>query len=444
MRTKEIMDKYGVSKEALRYYEKQKLITPSRDENGYRHYHQQDLLMLDTIVKLRQLDISTDQIQLILSHQMSLLECLENQEKYVQSKILYYEDILQQVQAMISRTKIEFVLVPIENHYLLFTENEIIIQQDQRTVISYQDIKRCVLSMCSRKHVKKSQILSMLKVNYDYHVDIDIITDEKTYRFESLHLENMKHIMNRLNRHVEVIDDLNLKSIFAKSNYESLIKDYFPKWASLYHLDNPRYETLETMYSAVDNALKKGRKSVMKRRQTLEQIDGTINYVPSSHLKVNFVFQVGEADDLIFDEKGLYYQNQEITYDKIQNVSLSMCSRIYNPGALSSGPVDFFVKTWQRGAPLTAGMVHMVYSMDLDIETDEEIYSFESNSFQDMDILIGLFHKHHIQINDPIGIEKILNQYPDKNDRQQFFDHHFKQLAKKYQLDNPRGTYLYK
>lgn len=444
MRTKEIVERYGISKETLRYYEKVNLISPDRDDNGYRHYQKQDILMIETIIQLRQLDISVEQIHMILDGKLSLFECLQNQEKYIQGKIHYYEKILIQIQSLITRQKIDFVFnAPQNSHeYLMFNDDYIMIHQAEQIMIAYEDIEKCVLSMCSRQSSQKSSYFFAPKNKYQYHLDIDIVTKEKTYQFESTDLKDVKKILERLEKKVHLVDDLNLKNIFNQTDYEIILQDDFPKWASLYHLDHPRHDTLETMSNEFDNVFKKGRKSVMKCKEDLKKIEGSINYHSTDRLKVNFALGEGSIDELVFTDEMIAYKDLTISYNSIQRVTLSMCSRIYNPGVMASGPLDFIVKSWQKGSPFVAGIVNLVYSMDLDIETDGHKYAFESTSLDDMEMVIGLFHKHEIEVNDPIGIEKILNHFPEQRKRQQFFEQNFSKLSKKYNLDNPRGTSL--
>lgn len=38
MKTNELEKLLGTTKDTLRYYEKEELISPSRDDNGYRNY----------------------------------------------------------------------------------------------------------------------------------------------------------------------------------------------------------------------------------------------------------------------------------------------------------------------------------------------------------------------------------------------------------------------
>ena len=68
MRTKQLEEMLGITKEALRYYEKEGLIKPERDENNYRNYLQSDIDVLKLILMLRYMEISIDEIKLILNN----------------------------------------------------------------------------------------------------------------------------------------------------------------------------------------------------------------------------------------------------------------------------------------------------------------------------------------------------------------------------------------
>ena len=46
MKTHELEKELGISKHTIFYYEKEGIITPQRDDNGYRSYSQEDLQKL--------------------------------------------------------------------------------------------------------------------------------------------------------------------------------------------------------------------------------------------------------------------------------------------------------------------------------------------------------------------------------------------------------------
>ena len=60
MKTSDLERELGLSKYTLRYYEKEGLITPQRDDNGYRHYSDEDLQTLKLVKFLRGLNMEKD------------------------------------------------------------------------------------------------------------------------------------------------------------------------------------------------------------------------------------------------------------------------------------------------------------------------------------------------------------------------------------------------
>lgn len=63
----EVSKSTGLTKKAIEYYTMQGLVTPDVLENGYRDYNQKDINKLNKISVLRKLDISTEEINRILS-----------------------------------------------------------------------------------------------------------------------------------------------------------------------------------------------------------------------------------------------------------------------------------------------------------------------------------------------------------------------------------------
>ena len=83
MKTHEVEQKLGITKQALIYYEKEGLIKPSRDQNNYRHYTQNDIELLQVILLLRSFDLPIDEIKMILSGELSLRKALETKQNYL-------------------------------------------------------------------------------------------------------------------------------------------------------------------------------------------------------------------------------------------------------------------------------------------------------------------------------------------------------------------------
>ena len=66
----EVIKETGITKKALLYYEEKGLIEVLRNDNGYREYREDQLLILWKIKVLRQLDFSISEIENILKKGM--------------------------------------------------------------------------------------------------------------------------------------------------------------------------------------------------------------------------------------------------------------------------------------------------------------------------------------------------------------------------------------
>ena len=101
MNIKEAENLSGISGQNIRYYEKQGLISPKRNQiNSYREYGEEDIRILKTIRMLRMLDMPIDQIRLILKGDLSMGDALDMQKvrlevqaKKLQSAISFCEQM---------------------------------------------------------------------------------------------------------------------------------------------------------------------------------------------------------------------------------------------------------------------------------------------------------------------------------------------------------------
>lgn len=67
MKINEVCSIVGISKDNIRFYEKEGLITPSRDSgNNYREYNEEDILLLERIRLLRSIGLPIDEIHSII------------------------------------------------------------------------------------------------------------------------------------------------------------------------------------------------------------------------------------------------------------------------------------------------------------------------------------------------------------------------------------------
>ena len=89
MTIKEVEERTSLSRSNIRFYEKEKLIEPSRNEsNGYRDYSENDVENIKKIAYLRTLGISIEDIRNIISEKVTLQEMLEKQNEVLKSQIL--------------------------------------------------------------------------------------------------------------------------------------------------------------------------------------------------------------------------------------------------------------------------------------------------------------------------------------------------------------------
>lgn len=90
MKINELEKELGLTRHTIRYYEKEGLFTPNRDDNGYRNYTDENIQTIKLIKFLRNLDISIDDVKLILQGQLNFQECLTVNQIHLEKQ---YESI---------------------------------------------------------------------------------------------------------------------------------------------------------------------------------------------------------------------------------------------------------------------------------------------------------------------------------------------------------------
>lgn len=88
MTIKEVEERTGLTRSNIRFYEKEGLIEPSRnDNNGYRDYSEKDVETIKKIAYLRTLEISIEDIHHIIADKVSLTEVIEKQTLIIKGQI---------------------------------------------------------------------------------------------------------------------------------------------------------------------------------------------------------------------------------------------------------------------------------------------------------------------------------------------------------------------
>lgn len=109
MKIKDFANKYQIPTDTIRYYEKENLLDPIRQENGYREYDKECEKQLQLIIVLKQLGFTIKEIQqlLVLRDDSISTECndatalLLNQKiTKLEEKIQFYQHALKVVQTV--------------------------------------------------------------------------------------------------------------------------------------------------------------------------------------------------------------------------------------------------------------------------------------------------------------------------------------------------------
>ena len=103
MKTHELEKELGISKHTIFYYEKEGIVTPQRDENGYRSYSQDDLQKLIMVKFLRNLNISIDDVKAILNNELDFKECLEINQIHLEKQIKSVEEVQENIEMYVRK-----------------------------------------------------------------------------------------------------------------------------------------------------------------------------------------------------------------------------------------------------------------------------------------------------------------------------------------------------
>ena len=135
MNIKEVEMRTGLSRSNIRFYEKEKLIEPSRNEsNGYRDYSENDVENIKKIAYLRTLGISIEDIRSIISEKVTLREMLERQNEVLKSQItdlnkakFMCEKMLDEESISYEKLQVEQYVTELQDHW---KDNQVVFKID--------------------------------------------------------------------------------------------------------------------------------------------------------------------------------------------------------------------------------------------------------------------------------------------------------------------------
>ena len=251
MKTHDVEQLLGITKQALIYYEKEGLIKPTRNKNNYREYNQNDIELLQLILTLRSMGISIDDIKLILSGDLSIRYCLKNKQEYFQQEKKKIEIIENKITDYIKRTKVTIVNPKKDaedNGYigLYYLDDQIKFDQN---IIAVKDIKSINISLCCSKG-EDGRYYGIYNL---YFVYLDINTNYATYSLQLMNNSEVSNLFSYLSSlDISIDDSLNLIDIYFKTKdpmelYKILNRN-FRKWQKEYNL-----EIKDSYWSIVQN-----------------------------------------------------------------------------------------------------------------------------------------------------------------------------------------------
>ena len=279
MKTHEVEQKLGITKQALIYYEKEGLIKPSRDQNNYRHYTQNDIELLQVILLLRSFDLPIDEIKMILSGELSLRKALETKQNYLLNERERITAIEKRIKEYTKRIKVHLASKqdkPSDNdqdYPILEYNDERLVYENQ--IIFTKDIQSIDLSVCCSKGENRYYYLF-----YNlYCIYLDINTLKDTYSFQIMNTNAIYHFFDYLESlNLEINDPLELMQLFKEKKDLRDIQHYFNrhffKWKDQYNL-----EVVGGFYSVIQE-------TYMKPLQNLNPED-----VPSAKEQVKEFFE---------------------------------------------------------------------------------------------------------------------------------------------------------
>ena len=251
MKTHDVEQLLGITKQALIYYEKEGLIKPTRNKNNYREYNQNDIELLQLILTPRSMGISIDDIKLILSGDLSIRYCLKNKQEYFQQEKKKIEIIENKIADYIKRTKVTIVNPKKDaedNGYigLYYLDDQIKFGQN---IIAVKDIKSINISLCCSKG-EDGRYYGIYNL---YFVYLDINTNYDTYSLQLMNNSEVSNLFSYLSSlDISIDDSLNLIDIYFKTKdpmelYKILNRN-FRKWQKEYNL-----EIKDSYWSIVQN-----------------------------------------------------------------------------------------------------------------------------------------------------------------------------------------------
>lgn len=237
MKILEVEERLGISRQTLIYYEKEGFIHPQREQNNYRNYSEKDIEKLQTVLELRNMGISVENIKRIFHGDVSIKDILDQQQISLQKEKEKIEQLNESISHYLQKQKVYIAKdddLSSEYANLFIKDDHLLID---RLKIKDDDICQIDISLClSKGEQMYFQILNM------YYVIIFINTREKCYKLELMNNNKVSYLFTELKKkHLLIDDPIGLIDIYEKCqdahDLNHYINQHYPKWQKEYHLD---------------------------------------------------------------------------------------------------------------------------------------------------------------------------------------------------------------
>lgn len=239
MKTHDVEEQLGITKQALIYYEKEGLINPIRDKNNYRQYTQNYIEILQVILLLRSFEISIDEIKLVFSEKLSIRSCLNTKQNYLENEKNKIKKIEEKIKEYTKRTKVEIGNngIELEEDYIRFSYSKKKMKYGKNE-INVDDVQSIDISLCCSKGEKDKYFI----IYNLYFICLDINTIYGTYSIQIMNNSQVVHFFKYLKSlNCTINDPMELIKLFEEKKeyieaYYSVNKN-FSKWQKQYHLE---------------------------------------------------------------------------------------------------------------------------------------------------------------------------------------------------------------
>lgn len=125
-------------------------------------------------------------------------------------------------------------------------------------------------------------------------------------------------------------------------------------------------------------------------------------------------------NDICLDKDGMYLFGNKVLYNDILKAKVMLVNELSSIGS-------------------TYANVNFNYYLDLDIYTDKKVYLYQVDDKHLVNELFTIFNDQGIEIEDVLDLQKVYQEYPDFQQRYEYYRFKYRDWAKMYNLDNPRG-----